>query len=68
MFFQNPTPEYKKDSPVDIVSFIVSGEHDQGDKAIVSYDDIFDILYDENRRNEIIKKIRDAYNRPPPSA
>jgi hypothetical protein len=42
MFFKNPTPEYKEDSPVDIKQFLELGEYDQDDKAIIAYDDLVD--------------------------
>lgn len=44
MFFKNPVPEFKEDSPVDIKAFLTSGEYDQGDKAIIAYDDLYDAL------------------------
>lgn len=60
MFFKNLTPEGKKnDSPVDITTFLIFGEYDQGDKAIILYDDLYDLLYDnDNVRTKIIGRLQ----------
>lgn len=46
--------------PVDIFKFLISGEYDQGDVALVSYDDLHDMVYDEGRRQSIQEALNAA--------
>lgn len=51
--------------PCDLFKFLLSGEYDQGDMAMVSYDDVYDLLHDTPFREALKEKLSDAYKRPP---
>lgn len=57
-------PEKGEHKPIDIYKFLLSGEYDQGDVALVSYDDLYDMVYDEGRRQSIIEALKYAYANP----
>ena len=59
-------PKKGEHKPIDIFKFLLSGEYDQGDVALVSYDDLYDMVYDEKDRNEIIARLKKAYEPPSP--
>jgi len=46
--------------PVDVFKFLLSGEYDQGDTALMSYDDIYDLLYDGEKRRSIVRELEAA--------
>lgn len=57
-------PEKGEHKPIDIYKFLLSGEYDQGDVALVSYDDLYDMVYDEKMREDIKKRLAHAYANP----
>lgn len=60
-------PEKGEHKPIDIFKFLLSGEYDQGDTALVAYDDLYDMVYDEGRR-QIIKEALSAALHPHPTS
>ncbi len=46
--------------PCDVFKFLLSGEYDQGDVALISYDDLYDMVYDEGRRQSIKEALADC--------
>ena len=56
-FIDSEKGEHK---PIDIFKYLLSGEYDQGDVALVSYDDLYDMVYDENRRQSIKESLINA--------
>ena len=41
-----------KNKPIDIKDFMKAGEYDQGDMALISYDDLYDLIHGhENKGN-----------------
>jgi hypothetical protein len=60
-------PEKGENKPVDIFRFLLSGEYDQGDVALVSYDDLHDMVYDDSRRQSI-REVLQATHKPPTSS
>jgi hypothetical protein len=38
-------PEKGEHKPIDIDAFMRTGEYDQGDVALVSYDDLYDLIH-----------------------
>ncbi len=49
--------------PIDLFKFLLSGEYDQGDVALISYDDVYDLLHDEGRRQSLKEALSDAYEK-----
>ena len=37
--------KHNENSPISIKSFMVSGEHDQGDTAVLCYDEVYDLVH-----------------------
>lgn len=60
-------PEKGEHKPVDIFKFLLSGEYDQGDTALISYDDLYNMVYTEEDRNKIIVRLKKAYEAPSPT-
>lgn len=49
--------------PIDLFKFLVKGEYDQGDTALVAYDDVYDLLHDEVRRQSLKEAINSYYGK-----
>lgn len=56
--------ERGENKPVDIFPFLLSGEYDQGDVALISYDELYDVLYDEGKRQSVKEALARAYTNP----
>lgn len=54
-------PEKGENKPIDIFKFLLSGEYDQGDTALVSYDDLYNMVYEEKEREEMKSRLKKAY-------
>lgn len=50
--------------PVSVFKFLLSGEYDQGDVALISYDDLYDMVHDDERRQSIQEALKAAYQAP----
>lgn len=53
--------EKGRNKPCDVFKFMISGEYDQGDVALISYDDLYDMIYDDGRRQSIKEALAAAY-------
>lgn len=63
VLFTDPIRGDKK--PIDLYRFMISGEYDQGDMALVAYDDVFDLVYDDNFRADMREKLAKPHTKTP---